>query len=148
MAPDSPPLRKRSRFVTVLGWFCAIVGTYSVPVRLLQITGVFAAKNLASIYLIYLLAAVLLLVVGIGLIRRRWWALPFGVALLFFGGVRQSIALYLTLSGYFSAQPGVEPEFARAAVPILSTVYVASLAWLVFLVWKFRRPAIRAEFRR
>lgn len=160
--------RRRSRFVTALGWFAAVVGGFSLPVRLLALLSVtlhpdevaavlpdganalevFAVENLALMTALYLLAAVLMLVVGVGLIRRRSWALPAGAAFLALGALRQGSSLVVLLSGSASALAGLGPEQARQATVTLGIVYLASLLWLAFLLWFFRRPAIRSEFTR
>ena len=156
----------KSRFATVLGWFAAVAGGISFPIRVLQLVAaatepeaaqaalpeaahpvqVFAAENLILMATLYLVASALLLVVGIGLIRRRAWALPAGAALLLLGALRQASSLFVALSGSSLALAGLDPDAARFATNIGIATYVVSLLWLAFLLWFFRRPSIRSEF--
>lgn len=160
----NPP--SRSRFITVLGWFLAVVGGLSIPVRVHALVRlvlgsdaspalqgrlrhpieVFVHENAVLVGITFLIAAFLLLIVGIGLIRRRVWTYPVGALFLLLGGLRQASALFLVLSDSSSAFAGLAPERAQDMTTMVVCLYSVSLLWLLFLLWFFSRPSVRAEF--
>ena len=159
-----PP--KRSRFVTVLGWLAAGIGVISVPWQVLGLISiainpdpanavfegathpieVFISRNLVLVAVMHVVAAVLLLLVGIGLIRRRYWTLYVGAAFLAFGAFDQVTSLALWWSGTSLALAKVTPESAQTVSTMCVCSHLASFLWLGFLFWFFRRPSIKSEF--
>jgi hypothetical protein len=160
--------------VTALGWFCCVAGGVSVATGLVQLGNVgdllarpemhkaviesmggsrlhpitrFQLEHLGLMAGLQLGAALLTLGVGIGLVRREPWAMPLGALLVAMGAVRQASSLLVVLTAPPIQPPGVSAEQARSTVPYLIGLYCLSLAWMGFLVWKFRRPAIRGEFQ-
>jgi hypothetical protein len=150
----------------VFGWFLAIVGGISVPLRLFALVAVliepqavralssemvhpvqvFFVDHAAFAALLYLLASVLLLVAGVGLIRRRWWALPVGGGAIVMGAARTLSSLTVVLTGPFTFPAHVDTGSIPDVTDAVIAFNVFQLAWLAFLIWFFRRPSILAEF--
>ena len=140
MPPPSNSAARRSRFVSVLGWFAAIAGGISIPVRLLQL---FTFEGGHLLLAAYLAAAVLLTCVGVGLVRRTSWALPLGALFVVLGAVRQSVGLAVVIFGDLPMPLGADVDQARV---ILGGVFTLSLIWMCFLAWFFSRASVRREF--
>lgn len=158
--------QRKSRFVTALGWFAASIGAISLPFRMLGFLAVaaypeglqarlpefshplhlFVLEHPVLMAALGLFASALLLIVGIGLIRRSEWVLRAGAVLLVLGGMRQASSLVVALSGSIPAVAGIDPEATKVLFWGVIAVNVVSLSWLVFLVWYFRRPSIQSEF--
>jgi hypothetical protein len=113
-----------------------IVGSDAHPVQ------TFYVENLEVMSLLSLAAAVLLLAVGIGVVRRRPWALPLGAAFLALGGLRQGAALAVA---WGKGAPLLSGDGEVSTIVVIGA-HLLSLTWLAFLLWYFSRPVIRREF--
>lgn len=169
----SGPTPRRSRFVTIIGWLCCVLGGLGILAQLIALGDLgqvlsrpgaseaavealggaslhpivrFQLEHLVLMAALQLAQAILCLVVGVGLLQRGAWALPLGGGLLVIGALRQGSSLIVAMSSQPILAPGMSAAEAKAAASVLVPIYVASMVWLGFLVWKFRRPAIRQEF--
>ena len=82
----------------------------------------------------------------LSLVRRRPLALKAGAVFLAFAFLRQGSGLVMALSATPPEVPGVESDAIRTLAPVVTASLLLSLAWLVFVLWKFCQPSIRAEF--
>jgi len=106
----------------------------------------FIGEHVLAVSIINLAAAALLFLIGIGLIRRRRWALSAGGVFIVLGFLRQGSALVVSLSRTPANVAGIGADTLRWFAPIEAGILILSLLWLGFVVWKFRQPSIRAEF--
>jgi hypothetical protein len=153
--------KDRSWFVTALGWFALIVGAPSFLARALGLVAViayperaramlsagtnsidrFVGDHFILIALMYAVGALLLFMTGVGLVRRRRWALRTGAVLLLFGFLRQTSALARTVLDD-STTMMAEPRFRIVMLGLV----VVSLLWQAWLLWFFCRGSVQVEF--
>lgn len=153
-------VKRGSRFVTGLGWFALVVGGFSFFARaygavfaiaepettratLVGVThpiDIFVRDHLVFFALLYVVATLLLCITGVGLVRRRRWALWTGAVFLVMGCARQCSGLIRALSG--SAEMPGGPGIGIALIGVSAI----SLLWQAWLLWFFRRDSVRAEF--
>ncbi len=157
-----------SKFVTVLGWLSVVLGALAAVGNVLVGISLLAPDSGIATALgpvdhrtgnglfWQLLNLIVLVATGIGLVRRRRWALRTGTAVLLYAILQEVFDVAIALLK-FSPSPlsldvvlidqlagGVGDPDVLAAYAILRLAF--SSVWTGFLFWFFRRHSIRAEF--
>ncbi|MFT4570160.1 MAG: hypothetical protein ACI8TX_000811 [Hyphomicrobiaceae bacterium] len=161
-----------SALVTSLGWLAIAVGGVSVPwraagawdaLRLEMSPGgaqalaaaaasidhpvqSFLVGHLGFITTLYVVIAAAMLTAGIGLIRRRAWALTVGAVVVVVSAARQLAGLSIALSSTASVAVGMPNEESAILAPWLIGLYSSSLVFLIAVTIAMRRPSVLREF--
>ncbi len=163
MAEKEIQPRPKTAPVTVFGWFMLIVGSLSVLMfgglgALLAVARkeadgeLFPAEDLAelppamlmyvehlnAILILFFISSLLLLLAGLGIIKRKEWGRQLGVFLL---AVSILTSVVSTVAGLQGANPaGLALVLLNIGLAVLTTVLHG------WLIWKLRTSEIRGEF--
>lgn len=152
-ARSAQPSPQRPGFLTVVGWVFVIAGGLATPISLismLMILGGSAGTASGSFLggMIAIGGAPATLISGIGLLRRRYWAYGYALAVL---------GVFATSSGVRVLQGSTPERSTQSLNGVITTTLASSpnyplhlliIAIAVTLFKKLRSPAIRAEFVR
>ena len=176
--PTSPA--RLSTFVTTLAWFVIVPAVLGGVITTLQNILVwtvmpldqialpsgpgtehmppfatFMFEHIRAVLAAFWLMTVVLLVSGIGLLRRKEWARLMVIALMGLSIVWNIAGLFFQQSVFSSmtAMPEVPPEFRAQFEGMASTLWVVSIAMAVgfsavsgWLIWRLSSAPIKAEF--
>ena len=144
-----PPTPARSTFVTVLAWVVIVLSALALPISGITCLMIIAksygtqTSDLLGFFQIVILPPVCL-VIGIGLLRRRWRAWFCFVALLF---VMAAICLFQVVRGPGPEKVSYSPSGVKTTVMATSTesAQTGLLLWAALIAWMLS-PHVKAEF--
>ena len=141
----------RSRFITTLAWVMIVGGAAVSPVSLISLLMVAAHSHGTSSsdpigFATVVLGPPAAFVTGIGLLRRRWWAHRFTLALLGFTFASNVMSMFRVM-----ADPRTYISPSGVPTTVLSSglsYFLPAVVICAGLIWKLATPAIRAELAR